>query len=330
MKAVIHTEFGPPDVLRLSEVAQPTPGPADILIRVRAHAISYGDLAARNFAAITPAQFNMPLLFWLFARLSFGLTKPRIPILGAEFSGDVVEVGAQVTHFKPGDAVFGYLSQKMGASAEFVCLPAASAVAHKPAHLTYEQAACLPYGGIIALGVLRNANLKPGQKVLIIGASGSVGAAALQITKHLGAEVTAVCSTPRLDYVRALGADHVIDYTKDDYTTSTTPYDVVLDVLGRGDWQRIRHVLTPSGRYILTSFKGKQLLQMLRTAFGPQRVICAMASESPADLHEIKRLADAGHFTAIVDRTFPLDQAAAAHRYAESGPKHGRVVICVA
>jgi len=186
-----------------------------MLVRVHATPVNFGDLLARNFKAVTPRKFNMPLFFWLPARFAFGFRKPKMNILGSEFAGEVAAVGAQVTRFKPGDAVFGYRGQSMGTYAEYVCMPETGMLAIKPTNLTYEEAATVPYGALTALSLLRKVNLQRGQKVLINGASGGIGAAAVQLAKHFGAEVTGVCSTPCVSFVKALGADKVIDYTKE-------------------------------------------------------------------------------------------------------------------
>lgn len=328
MKAAVYTEYGPPEVLHLAEVAKPTPKDNEILVRVHATPVNYGDMLARNFANITPDQFNMPAPLWLPARLSFGWRKPRKPILGSELAGVVEAVGKDVTQFKPGDQVYAYSGINMGAYAEYICLPATGMVAHKPANLTYAEAAALPYGGIMALSLLRKGHLQPGQKVLINGASGGIGSLAVQLAKHFGAEVTGVCSTPRLAYVKALGADQVIDYTKTDFTEGSERYDLVFDILGRSSFDRCRRVLTPNGIYLLASFKLDKVWQMVRTSrSNGQKVICAFANEQVADLLFLKELAEAGKVKTIIDRCYPLTEAAAAHRYYEEGPKAGHVLI---
>lgn len=328
MKAVVYTEYGPPEVLHLAEVAKPTPKENEILIRVHATPVNYGDMLARNFASITPSKFNMPALLWLFARLSFGWRKPKNSILGSELAGVVEAVGEAVTQFKPGDQVFAYSGMTMGAYAEYICLPATGMVALKPANLSYAEAAALPYGGLMALSLLRKGKLQAGQKILINGASGGIGSLAVQLAKHFGAHVTGVCSTPRVEYVKALGADQVIDYTKTDFTEGSARYDLVFDILGRSSFDRCRRVLTPNGIYLLASFKGDKLLQMLLTARRDgQKVICAFANEQVADLVFLKELAEAGEVKTLIDRCYPLTEAAAAHRYYEEGPKAGHVLI---
>jgi NADPH:quinone reductase-like Zn-dependent oxidoreductase len=254
MKAIVYTEYGTPDVLGLKEITKPAPKDNEVLIRNYAASINFGDLMARNFKAISPSKFNMPLFFWLPARLALGFNKPRNHILGNEFAGEVEAVGKAVTCFKPGDQVFGYLGQSMGAYAEYLCLSENGVMAIKPANITYEEAAVLPYGAIMALSLLRKANLQPGQKVLINGASGGIGSAAVQIARHLGAEVTGVCGTPRLDFVKSLGAAMVIDYTKEDFTQNGETYDLIFDILGRSSFSRCQNSLKQNGRYLLASF----------------------------------------------------------------------------
>ena len=328
MKAIVYTDYGPPEVLHLAEVAKPTPKDNEILIRVHATPVNYGDMLARTFANVTPSKFNMPALLWLFARLSFGWRKPKKSILGSELAGVVEAVGKDVAQFKPGDQVFAYSGMTMGAYAEYICLPATGMVALKPANLSYAEAAALPYGGIMALSLLRKGKLQAGQKILINGASGGIGSLAVQLAKHFGAHVTGVCSTPRVEYVKALGADQVIDYTKTDFTQGNERYDLVFDILGRSSFDRCRRVLTPNGIYLLASFKGDKLLQMFWTARRDgQKVICAFADEQVADLVFLKELAESGQVKTIIDRCYPLAEAAAAHRYYEDGPKAGHVVM---
>lgn len=331
MKAIVYTEYGSPDVLHVQEVAKPAPKENEILVRVHAAPVNFGDLLARDFASVSPGEFNMPALLWLPSRLAFGWNKPKKPILGSEFSGEVDSVGSAVTRFKPGDAVYGYTGQAMGAYAEYLCIAEDKAVARKPANMSHAEAAAVPYGAIMARNLLKQANIQPGQKVLINGASGSIGAAAVQLAKNAGAEVTGVCSTRRLAYVKALGADKIIDYTVEEFTGNGETYDLIFDVLGRSSFSKCADSLKPGGIYLLASFKTNALLQMLRTSLGgDKKVICALASEQPGDLDFIKELIEAGRYKAIVDKCFPLDEAAAAHRYVEDGLKQGAVVIGVA
>jgi len=330
MKAVVYTEFGPPDVLQLKEVQKPAPKDNEVLIRVHAAPVSYGDLAARNFKNISSREFNMPLPLLLPTRMYFGFTKPKISILGSEFAGEVESAGRDVKLFKAGDQVMGYLGQRMGAYAEYLCMPESGSLAIKPANMTYAEAAAVPYGAIIATSLLGKGNLQRGHKVLINGASGGIGSAAVQIARYYGAEVTGVCGTPRLEYVKSLGADRVIDYTEEDFAQNGETYDLIFDILGRSSYSRCKNSLKPKGIYLLASFKMKALLQMLWTGMvGSKKVICVLSSEKSEDLVFVKELIEAGKYKSVVDRCYPLEQAAEAHRYAESGLKRGQVVITV-
>lgn len=330
MKAIVCTEYGAPDVLQLKEVAKPTPKDNEILIRVAATSVNFGDLIARNFRAISAREFHMPFLFWLMAKISFGLNRPKFTILGNEFAGEVEAVGKVTTRFRPGDRVFGYHGENFGAYAEYLCIPEDGVLAIKPANMTYEEAAVVPYGSIMALNLLRKGNIQPGQKVLVNGASGGIGSAAVQIAKHFGAEVTGVCGTPRLEFVKCLGADHVIDYTTEDFTRNGETYDLIFDILGKSSFSRCKNSLKPNGILLYASFKGKQLLQMLWTSVtAGRKVICAIAPGSTEDLVCVKELIEAGKIKAIIDQCFPFEEAAEAHRYVEEGHKKGNVAIAV-
>jgi 2-desacetyl-2-hydroxyethyl bacteriochlorophyllide A dehydrogenase len=330
MKAIVYTQYGSPDVLRLAEVAKPTLKDNEVLIRVHATTVNYGDIVARDFKHITPREFNMPFFFWLPARIAFGLSRPRSRILGSEFAGEIEATGKEVTRFKAGDQVFGYLGASFGAYAEYLCMPEDGVVAIKPATMTYAEAAAVPSGGMTALHLLRAVHIQSGQKVLINGASGGIGSHAVQLAKYFGAEVTGVCSTPRLDFVKSLGADTVIDYTKEDFTQNGETYDLIFDILGRSSFSRCKHSLKPNGRYLLASFKTPQLFQMLRTSTsGGKKVICALSPQTTDDLIALKELIEAGKIHTIIDRCYPLKQAAEAHRYVEQGHKQGNVVITV-
>ncbi len=273
----------------------------------------------------------MPALLYLPARLSFGWNKPRIQILGSELAGEVEAVGKEVRKFKPGDQVFAYIGMNMGANAEYLCMPESGSVALKPSNLTCAEASTLPYGAIMASSLLGKANIQRGQKVLINGASGGIGSMAVQLAKHFGAEVTGVCGTPRLEFVKSLGADKVIDYTKEDFTQNGETYDLIFDILGRSSFSRLKRSLKPNGVYLLASYKMKALFQMLWTSLtgSKQKVICAFANEKPEDLVFIKELVEAGKIKAIIDRCYPLEQTAEAHRYVENGQKQGNVVITI-
>jgi NADPH:quinone reductase-like Zn-dependent oxidoreductase len=271
----------------------------------------------------------MLFLFWIMGKMYFGFKKPKITILGSEFAGEIEAVGKNVERFKKGDRVFGYLGQRMGTYAEYIRMPEKGCVAIKPAALSFEEAAVVPYGAIMALSLLKKGKIQPGQKVLINGASGGIGAAATQLAKaHFGAEVTGVCGTPGMEYVKALGADKVIDYTREDFTQSGETYDLIFDILGKSRFSRCKRSLTPKGRYLLASFKTGRLFQMLRTSlFGGKRVICALAPGKVDDLIAVKELIEAGKIRAVIDRRYPMEQAAAAHAYVEQGHKKGNVVL---
>jgi NADPH:quinone reductase-like Zn-dependent oxidoreductase len=328
MKAIVYTKYGPPDVLQPKEVEKPAPKDNEILIHIHATSVNYGDLVARNFKEISPKEFNMLFLFWLLAKISFGISKPKITVLGSEFAGEIESTGKDVKTFKQGDQVFGYLGQNMGAYAEYICVPENGVLAIKPANMTYEEAAVVPYGAIMALNLLKKANLQPGQKILINGASGGIGSAAVQIARYMGAEVTGVCGTPRLEFVKSLGANKVIDYTKEDFTQNGETYDLIFDILGKSSFSRCQNSLKQNGHYLLASFKMKQLVQMLWTSIsGSKKVICAIAPGSVEDLKSVKELIEAGKIKAIIDRRYPFEQTAEAHRYVEEGHKKGNVVI---
>jgi NADPH:quinone reductase-like Zn-dependent oxidoreductase len=330
MKAAVYTVYGPPDVLQFTEVEKPAPRDNEILIRVCAVSVNIGDIWARNFKDITPRKFTMPLPLWLPSRMYFGFTKPRINILGNEFAGQVEAAGKDVKRFRKGDRVFGYRGQRMGANAEYLCMPEDGLVAIKPANMTYGEAATIPYGALTALNLLRKVDIQRGQKVLINGASGGIGSAAVQIARYLGAEVTGVCGTPRLEFVKALGADKVIDYTQEDFTRNGETYDLIFDILGKSSFSKCHSSLKQNGIYLLASFKMKQLFQMLWTSrTDGKKVICALSSESPEDLIFIKELVEAEKIKSIIDRCYPLDQIAEAHRYVEMGFKTGSVIVTV-
>ncbi len=325
MKAIVYKEFGPPEVLQLKEVPKPVPKANEVLVKIHATSVSFGDLFARNK---NYRQFAMPAPFYLFVMVSFGIRKPKVNILGSEFSGTVEAIGTDVTKFSKGDEVFGYVGQKMGCYAEYISIPEDISIALKPTNLSHSEAAAVTYGGIVALTLLRKMNIQPGQKILIIGASGSIGSAAVQIAKSLGAEVTGVCGTPRLEFVKALGADKVIDYKLDDWTKSSEAFDIIFDTYNKGSFGRGKKVLKKNGRYILASFSLRQVFTMLRTKLiGSKKLICSLAVSE--DLDAVKELIENGKIKAVIDKRFPLEQTAKAHRYIEEGHKKGHVVITV-
>ncbi|MCJ7534262.1 MAG: NAD(P)-dependent alcohol dehydrogenase [Anaerolineales bacterium] len=330
MKAIVYTEYGPPDVLQLKEVEKPTPKDDEVLIRIYATSVNFGDITARNFGKISHRDFFMPLPFYLIGGLQFGFSKPKNTILGNELSGEIESVGKDVRSFKSGDQVFGYPSQGMRSYAEYRCMPEDGFVGLKPVNMTYEDAAVVPYGALMALDLLRKVDIQSGQKVLINGASGGIGSAVVQLAKHYGAEVTGVCGTPRLGFVESLGADKVIDYTKEDFTQNGETYDLIVDVLGKSSFSQSKDSLKEAGKYVMTSFKMRDFVDMLRTSFGGgKKAICAILVAKPEDLVLTKELVEAGKLKAVIDKSFPLEQTADAHRYVESGQKKGNVVIAV-
>ena len=302
MKAVIYSSYGPPEVLRLQEVHKPVPKDNEVLIKVHAATVTSGDVRLR--------ASDFPPLFWLPARLIFGLFRPKKQILGHEFSGVVQAVGSQVSKFKPGDQVFGTTTMiKGGSYAEYVCLPEEwkfGVIAHKPANLNFQEAAALPIGGMTALFLLKKAQIGKGQKVLIYGASGSVGSFGVQIAKHFGATVTGVCSTRNLEMVKSLGADRTVDYTQEDYTALEHDFDIVFDAVGKTSKSRAKKILKPGGAFVS--------VQML-------------TSEKIEDLLKLKELAELDEVNPFIDRTYPLADIVEAHRYVDSGRKRGNLVI---
>lgn len=325
------SEYGPPEVLHLAEVPAPVPGDGDVLVRIHATSVNFGDTLVRNFKAVSPRQFHMPLLFWLIGRFQFGVRRPRTHVLGSEFAGEVAAVGRNVTRYEIGDRVFGFRGPRMGAYAEYLCVPERGVMAAMPTNATYEQAATVPYGAIMAWGLLRKVRVQPKQRILVIGASGGIGPAVVQLAaSQFEARVTGVCGPSNLQYVRSLGAESVIDYTTADYLDTDERYDLIVDVLGKSRFAETRTVLAPHGQLICISFKTRQLAQMLWTwVLRTQRVRCVLVSEKPKDLEVIKEFVEAGKLRPRVDKTFPLEQAAEAHRYAESTAKSGPVVITV-
>ena len=317
MKAVVYQRYGSPNVLKVQDVPAPTPNANQILVNVRATTVNRTDCHMR---LATPAVW----------RLYLGLTRPKHSILGSEFAGDVTAVGTGVTSFAAGDSVFGMSG--FGAHAEYLCVRESRSVAPKPATMTYAEAAAVCDGAMAALTCLRKAKLQRGQRILIYGASGSVGTAAVQLAKHLGAEVTAVCGTRNLGLVRSLGADAVIDYTQADFTKTGQTYDVVLDAVGKSTYLRCRTLLKPGGVYVPTD--GGPLYQNLVAALvtwklGRKKAMLAITKSTKRDILFLKDLIEAGTYRAVVDRRYPLEAIAEAHRYVETGRKTGNVVVIV-
>lgn len=324
MKAIVYRKYGAPDVVTVADMPKPTPADNEVLIRIHATTVSSGDWRARSL--------EMPAGFGLFGRPVFGFFGPRQPVLGGELSGTIEAVGKSVTRFKVGDEVFAYTGAKMGCHAEYRTVAEDGWIALKPAHMSFEEAASLSFGGTTALDFLRNkGGLKAGEKVLIIGASGSVGSAAVQIAKHFGAEVTGVCSTANLDLVRDLGADRVIDYTKEDFTRNGETYDIILNTNGMVSFAECKDSLRPGGRLLLVVGTFFQALGLQRApkASG-MKVISGVVKVTASDFELLARLAEDGELTPMVDRSYPLELAAEAHAYVDTGRKRGNVVLTVA
>ena len=325
MKAIVYHDYGPPDVLKLEEVEKPSPKDNEVLIKVYAATVTTGDCNVRGFTFVPPGFGPLP-------RLMFGLRRPKKSILGIEVAGEIETVGKDVKLFKKGDQVFGIGSNTLGAYAEYACRSETGALIEKPSNLTYEESAALPFGAGTALYFLRDrANLQRGQKVLINGASGGVGTYAVQLAKYYGAEVTGVCSSANLELVRSLGADKVMDYTKQDFTQNGQTYDVILDTVpGKVSFSRCKSSLKPHGQYLAVAGGLGELGQMLWTSIaGGRKVIFGSPPERKEELVFIKELVEAGKLRPFIDRRYPLEHTAEAHRYTDEGHKRGNVVITV-
>lgn len=327
MKAIICTKWGPPDVLQLADVSKPIPKDNEVLIRIHAATVNAGDCELRRL------EFSPGMKF--LARFAFGFSGPRKKILGQEFSGKIVEVGKDVKRFRIGDSVFAHTGFHMGAYAEYICLPEehkgmSGIMAIKPNNMSYEEAACVPLGGFESLHYLRTANIRRGQKVLIRGAGGSIGTIGIQLAKYYGAEVTAVDSTKKLDMLRSIGADHVIDYTKEDFTKSGKTYDVIFDVIGKGPFSDSIRSLKDQGILLTAnSMKSKIVREPGKSKENSKRIIGGNVDSKPEDLNFLKKLIEEGKIKSVIDRRFPLGQVPEAHRYVENGGKKGNVVIKV-
>ena len=305
MKAIVCTGYGPPEVLQLKEVKKPTPGKNEVRIKIFATSVTASDCLVRGLKFGSRKR--------LLIRLLFGIKAPRKPILGMVLAGEIDSLGRDVSTFKLGDPVFGVSDRVFGAYAQYVCWPASGLLATPPADLTFEEAAALPYGGLLALYFIKQADIKAGQKVLVYGASGSIGTAAVQLIRHLGAQVTGVCSTANLKLVESLGASAIIDYTREDFTLRPERYDIIFDAVGRR--------------------KSTSALVNAQSALMPDGKIISVDDESPklvtADLLALKELAEAGALKSVIDRTYPLQDMVEAHRYVDGGHKKGNVIITV-
>ncbi len=319
MKAWVYTRYGPPEVVRLEVVAKPDPLPNELLIKVRATTVNRTDCGVRGAEPFV-------------ARLFTGITRPRHTILGSEFSGEVEAVGRDVTSFAEGDEVFGLSRDESGTHAEYIALPESGSLARKPAAVTHEQAAATSDGAMLALTGLRKAEVERGQEILVNGASGAIGSAAVQLAKHLGTDVTAVCGTENLDLLRSLGADRVIDYKREDFTKDGARYDIVFDAVGKSSFRRCRRLLKPRGVFLFTDLGfmwHAPFLALLTRFVGTQRVRIPIQRHNQQDILFLKDLVEQGAFTPVIDRSYPLEEIVDAYRYVETGQKVGNVVITV-
>ena len=317
MKAIVCTKYGPPEVLQLKDVPKPIPKNNEVLIKIHASTVAAGDVRMRSF--------NWARWFWLPGRIMFGLRRPRKPTPGNELAGEIEVVGKNVTRFKTGDKVFGIIWEVSNgsANAEYKCMPE-NRVTLMPINMTYVEAAAVPIGGLTALVLLRKGKIQHGQKALIIGASGSVGTFAVQLAKYFAAEVTGVCSTTNIEMVKSLGADKVIDYTKEDFTKSSNTYDIIFDAVMKTSFSRCKNSLTHKGVFITVDWP---LLTALWTSIvGSRKVVFGIANRIE-DLTFLRELIEAGKLKSVIDRRYPLEQTAEAHKYVEKGHKKGNVVI---
>lgn len=325
MKAIVHTKYGPPDELQLKEVEKPVPGDNEVLIKIHATTVTTTDCNARNFTFV-------PKSFMFFARMMFGFKKPRIKILGIDLAGEIEAVGKNVKLFKAGDKVFGSTGTKFGGHAEYCCVPENGALAIKPADMTWEEAASVSLAGNTALYFIRDlARTKQGQKILIHGASGAIGTFAVQLAKYYGAEVTGVCSASNAEMVKSLGADKVVDYTKEDFTKSLERYDFVFSVVGKTTFSQCKGILKPKGVYLENWMETKDFLKVLWTSItGGKKIKGGVSAETAEKLNFLKELIVSGKLVPVIDRVYPLESTAEAFQYVEQGHKKGNVIITTA
>jgi NADPH:quinone reductase-like Zn-dependent oxidoreductase len=317
MKAILYERYGPPEVLEIREIPKPTPKDHEVLVKVHATTVTAADWRLRSLSA--------PRGFGLLMRLALGPSRPRRPILGAELSGEIEAVGRAVSRFKVGDQVFAGV---LGSYVEYKCVREDGPLALKPKNLSYEEAAALSFGGITALAIVRKAKIQDGEAVLINGASGAVGTAAVQLAKHHGARVTGVCSTANLELVRSIGADEVIDYTREDFTSKGGTYDVIVDNVGNAPFSRVKGALEKGGRLLLVAGTlADMLLAPLVSLGSGKRVVVVPARARAEDLRLLAGLAESGRFKPVIDRRYPFERIVEAHRYVDTGRKRGNVVV---
>jgi NADPH:quinone reductase-like Zn-dependent oxidoreductase len=323
MKAIVHTKYGPPDVLQLKEVEKPTPKGDEVLIKVYAAEATKTDCELRSF------NFQVKW-FWLPLRIAMGFIKPKKQILGGYFAGEVESVGKDVSKFKKGDQIFGTTKLRMGAYGEYVCLPASYTLVPKPHNVSFEEAAAVPLGGLNALHFLRKANIRKGEKLLVNGAGGSIGYFGVQIAKAMGAEVTAVDSTIKEGMLRRIGADHFFDYTKEDFTKSGQTYDVIFDMVAKSSYSECVRTLNPKGRYLMANPRISDMLRSVLTSkFTDKTAIFVFAGEKEEELLALKEMIEKDKIKSFIDKIYSLEQAAEAHRRVETEQRLGPVVISV-
>ncbi len=324
MRAVVYDHYGPPEVLRIEEVSQPVTKEDEVLVKIHATTVNRMDVHTRE------ANRRGGLAVSVLSRLVSGVRAPRQRILGSEFAGEVAEVGAAVTEFAVGDRVFGNTGLGFGAHAEFICMSESARIAKMPAGMTFEQAAPICDGALNALWCLRLARLQPGSTVLIYGASGAIGTAGVLLAKYFGADVTAVCNTKNLELVKSLGADRVIDYTKEDFTTNGQAYDVIFDAVGKHSFKRSEGSLMPGGRYLATDGFTNVVLGLWTRRFGDKKVIFQLPPRwTKQDILLLKELIETGKFRPVIDRRYPMEDVVEAATYVETEQKTGNVVLTI-
>ena len=324
MKAIVHTKYGPPDELQYKEVEKPVPKHNEVLVKIHATTVTTSDCNVRNFTFV-------PKSFLFFSRIMFGFKKPKINILGIDLAGEIEAVGKDVKLFKKGDHVFGSPGSKFGGHAEFTCVAEDGALVIKPDHLPWDEAAAISLAGNTALFFIRDlAKIQAGQKILIHGASGAIGTFAVQIAKYYGAEVTGICSNKNAEMVKSLGADKVIDYTKEDFTNTDERYDFVFDVVGKTTFSQCKGLLKQKGIYLENMLELKDILRMIWSSiFGGKKIKGGVSKESAENLNFFLELIESKELKPVIDRSYPLEQTAAAFRYVEQGHKKGNVIITV-